>query len=179
MVKNLNQFSLDGKLNDHNKDEMIYMLWKECMPAEFYKLICLEKSFLYLNGKNIYFPRVAKIISEFIHENEKSCNKLRNNFCQFKNMFQFIYSNVYPEIYCSTKRRGFDLKSPFHLIFKTYKDKKKLEKTGKNPKDYTLGRNKSFAFEQKPVEIDIFNDQEEKEIKEKAEKRKRKRQKVV
>ena len=62
------------------------------------------------------------------------------------------------------QRRVFDLKSIFHLIFKTYKDKKKLEKTGKNPQDYTLEKNESFAFEQKPVEIDTFNDHKEKEF---------------
>ena len=110
---------------------------------------------------------MAEIISEFIHENEKNYNKLRNNLSQFKKIFQFIYSNVYPEIYCSTEVRGFGLIYTFHLIFKTSKDMKKLEKTGKNPQDGTLKRN------------DTFNDQEEKEIKEKVVKRKRKRQEVT
>ena len=31
VTKNLNPFSLDRKLDDKNKYEMIYMLWKECM----------------------------------------------------------------------------------------------------------------------------------------------------
>ena len=64
-------------------------------------------------------------------------------------------------------------------MFKIYKDKKKLENTGTNPQDYTLERNEQFAFEQKPVESDTFNDQEEKKINEKVEKRKRKRQEVA
>ena len=51
---------------------------------------------------------------------------LRNNLSQFKNIFQYVYSNVYPEIYSSTKRRGFDLKSTFYIVVKAYKDKKKL-----------------------------------------------------
>ena len=53
LVKSLNPFLLDRKLNDHNKHELIYMLWKECMPVEFYKFVCLEKNFLYL--KNVLF----------------------------------------------------------------------------------------------------------------------------
>ena len=122
---------------------------------------------------------MAEIISEFIHENEKNYNKLRNNLSQFKNIFQFIYANVYPDIYCLTERRDFDLKKTFHLIFKTYKHKKKLEKTGRNPQDYKPERNESFAFEQKPVETDTFNDQEEKEIKDNTEKIKVKQQEVV
>ena len=32
VTKNLNPFSLDRNLGDKNKHEMIYMLWKDCMP---------------------------------------------------------------------------------------------------------------------------------------------------
>ena len=35
ITKNLNRFQLDRKLNDSNKHEMIYMIWKECMPPAF------------------------------------------------------------------------------------------------------------------------------------------------
>ena len=54
VTKNLNPFSLDRKLSDENKHEMIYMLWKECMPEKFYKHICKENNFLYLNRKNVF-----------------------------------------------------------------------------------------------------------------------------
>ena len=40
LTKNLNTFFLNRKLADKTKHEMIYMLWKECMPAKFYKHIC-------------------------------------------------------------------------------------------------------------------------------------------
>ena len=53
------------------------------------------------------------------------------------------------------------------------------EQSGKNPKNYTIERNESFAFEQKPIEIDMFNDAEEKEINERVEKRKNKQQEVA
>ena len=114
---------------------MIYMLWKECIRAGFYNYVCLEENFLYLNGKNIPYPKVSEIIWKFIQNDEKNYNKLRNNLCQFKNIFQYVYSIVYPEVCCSSERRGFDLKSTFQLIFKTYKDKKKnLNKQEKNLK---------------------------------------------
>ena len=45
--KNLNPFSLDRKSADKNKHEMIYMLWKECMPQNFYK---------HLQRKNLSVP---------------------------------------------------------------------------------------------------------------------------
>ena len=34
-TKNLNPFSLDRKLADKNKHEMIYMLWREYIPSEY------------------------------------------------------------------------------------------------------------------------------------------------
>ena len=103
---------------------MIYMLWKECVPSDFYRLICREEYFLYLNSKNVLYPKVAEIVWKFIAEDDKNYNKLRNNVCQLKKIFHDIYAMVYPEIYCTTECRGFDLKSMFQLIFKTYKDKK-------------------------------------------------------
>ena len=54
VTKNLNPFSLDRKLNDENKHEMIYMPSKECMLENFYKHICKENNFLYLNRKNVF-----------------------------------------------------------------------------------------------------------------------------
>ena len=44
LTKNFNPFSLDRKLADKTKHEMIYMLWKECIPVKFYKHICKEKN---------------------------------------------------------------------------------------------------------------------------------------
>ena len=65
VTKNLNPFFLDRKLADKTKHEMIYMLWKECMPQKFYKHICKEKNLLYLNSKKVLQPKVLEIIREF------------------------------------------------------------------------------------------------------------------
>ena len=70
---------------------MIYMLWRECMPIEFYKFICEEKNFLYLNGKNILQPKVLQIIAEFIEADEKNYRLLQNNLSSYKNIFQNIF----------------------------------------------------------------------------------------
>ena len=35
ITKNLNPFSLDRELTDKSKHEMLYILWKECMPLKF------------------------------------------------------------------------------------------------------------------------------------------------
>ena len=102
---------------------MIYMLWRECMLIEFYKFICEQKKFMYLNGKNALQPKVFQIITKFIEADKKYYRLLQNNLSSYKNIFQYVSSNVYPKIHCSTEKRGFVLKSNFHIIFKTYKDK--------------------------------------------------------
>ena len=53
VTRKLNPFLLDRKLNSPNKHEVVYMLWKECMPPEFYKYICQDENFIYLNGNNV------------------------------------------------------------------------------------------------------------------------------
>ena len=180
MTKNLNPFSLDRKLADKNKYEMIYMLWKECMPSKYYRHICKEKNFLYLNSKNVLQPKVLEIIPDFLQEDESNYKELRSNLSSYKNIFQYVYSNVFPEIYCSTEKRSFDLKSNFHTIFKTYKDKKKLDSSlGKNPENYESIRNETNIYEQNPINIDDFNKIEEKKVKERVEKRKQKRRDVA
>ena len=120
VTKNLNPFSLDRKLAHKTKYEMVYMLWRECMPIEYYEFICEEKNFLYLNEKNVLQPSVLQIIAEFTEKDVKNYRSLQNNVSRYKNIFQYVYSNDYPEIYCSTKKRGFDLKRNFHIMFKTY-----------------------------------------------------------
>ena len=78
--------------------------------------------------------KVVEIISDFIREDENNYKELRNNLSSYESIFQYVYSNVFPEIYCPTKKRGFDLKSNFYITFKAYKDEKKLESTsGEKP----------------------------------------------
>ena len=81
---------------------MMYMLWKECIPIKFYKHICQEKNFLYLNGKKVLQLKVLEIISKSIDANEGNYRILQNNLSAYKNIFQYVYSNVFQEIYCST-----------------------------------------------------------------------------
>ena len=180
LTKNLDPFSLNRKLAHKTKHEMIYMLWKECMPCKFYRYICQEKKFLYLNGKNVLQPKVLEIISEFIDADEGNYRLLQNNLSSYKNIFQYVYSNVFPEIYCSTEKQCFDLKSNFHIMFKTCKDKKELETCmGKNPAKLESVRKETNIYEQKPINIDDFNESEEAEVKQLVENRKQKRHEVA
>ena len=59
----------------------------------------------------------------------------------------------------------------------TYKDKKKLGASlGKNLNDCEEIRNETYLYEQKPVKVDDFNENEKKQVKKQVEKRKQKRE---
>ena len=65
-------------------------------------------------------------------------------------------------------------------MFKTHKDKKKMELLSKKPQNYEKIRYDVLLFEQKQIKIDDdFNETEEKEIKECVEKRKLKMREVA
>ena len=70
LVKNLNPFSMNRKVSDKNKYEMIYMLWRECIPPKFYRYICEGNNFIYLNGKDVGQPGVLEIVGNFIDQSK-------------------------------------------------------------------------------------------------------------
>ena len=148
------------------------MLWKKCVSVDFHEFIFREKHFLYLNGKKYYVSKDCRNrLKIYWWKWKNNYNQLRDNLCQFKEISQCVYSIVYPEIYCTTERCAFDLKSAFQLVFKICKDKKMLEHLGNEPSNFTKERNEKFKFEQKPLEIDDFNNVKEQELNEKRQKK--------
>ena len=91
------------------------------------------KKFLYLNRKNVLQPKVTEIINEYLNEDTGNYNEMKNNLSQCKNIFDCVYSNIFPEIYFSMERRRFHLKSSFQTMFKTCKDKIKRKCSVKKP----------------------------------------------
>ena len=102
---------------------------------------------------------------------------LQTNLANYKDIFQYVYSHVFPEIYSTSEKRGFDLKSNFHIMFKTYRDKMimRQQSLAKQPANYVVEQQQQqerFEFEQKPIKkFDEFSDGEEEEFKKRAEKR--------
>ena len=171
LVKNLNPFSLQRKISDKLKQEMVYMLWRERIPHEFYRHICEEKYFVYLNGRDVGQPGALEIVGNFIDQGKKNLRMLQEHLTRYKDIYQYVYSHVFPEVYTSSEKRGFDLKSNFHIIFKAYRDKitMKQQQPTKQPTNYLIQNNEKFEFEQKPIRnFDEFSNTQEKELKNKA-----------
>ena len=123
LVKNLNPFSLRRKVTVKTKHEIVYMLWRECIPSEFYRYICKEKDFIYLNGRDVGQPGALEIVGGFINLGKENLRMLQEHLARYKDIYQYVYSHVFPEVYTTSEKRGFDLKSNFHILFKAYRDK--------------------------------------------------------
>ena len=151
LVKNLNPFSLTRKITDKTKHEMVYMLWKECIPSEFYKYICEEKFFIYRNGRNVNQSHVLEIVGHFIDQGKQNLRILQEHLARYKDIYQYIYSHIFPEIYTSSEKRGFDIKSNFQILFKAYRDKQLIrqQSSAKTPVNFETKTNTTFKFEQK------------------------------
>ena len=72
LIKNLNPFSLSRKVTDKTKHEMVYMLWRECIPSKFYRHICEEKFFIYLSGQDVGHPCVLEIVGGLINQGKEN-----------------------------------------------------------------------------------------------------------
>ena len=67
-----------------------------------------------------------------------------------------------------SEKRGIDLKSNFHILFKTYKDKQILRQhqLAKQPINYVTEYEETNEFDQKPlIRFNEFTDEEEREMK--------------
>ena len=173
LVKNLNPFPLSRKVTDKTKHDVVYMLWRECIPSEFYRYICEEKNFIYLNGRDVGQPGVLEIVRGFTDQGKQNLRMLQEHLARFKDIFQFVYSHVFLEVYTTSEKRGFDLKSNFHILLKAYRDKMMMRQhsLAKNSANYKQ-QNETCEFEQKPIKnFDQFSNNEEQEVKEWAEKR--------
>ena len=118
---------------------------------------------------------MLKIVGNFIDKSKQNLPMLQENLTRFKDIFQYVYSNVFPEVYTVTEERGFDLKSNFHILFKTYRGKMimRQQMTAKNPANYENKHKETCKFKQKLItNFNEFNDIKEQELKQKAEKRK-------
>ena len=124
LTKNPNPFSLERKIADAKYCEIIYIFWEECVEKTFYRHICERDNFLYLNGENVLYPRLAEVIMDYVNEDPASIIKLRR--CLQK-IVQFIYSRCYPEIYLLIDKHGIEIKGEILLAFKPWKDKKKFQ----------------------------------------------------
>ena len=144
--------------------------------VEFYRYICEDDNFKYLNGRDVRQQGVLEIVGKFIDQSKDHLRLLQTSLAHYKDIYQYVYSHKFPDIYLTSEKRGIDLRSNFHIIFKAYQDKLMMrqQQLAKQPINYAVNqKQEQCEFEQKPMKnFGEFSDGEEEEFKERAEKRK-------
>ena len=171
---------MERKIFDVKDREMINMFWEDANEPSFYKHIYQQENFLYLNGKNVIYPRVTEIVMNYIEADNKNFDKLKRKLIESKKIFQFVYSSVYPEVYSFVEKRGVDMRNNFHLKFKEWKDRKKLSqksvegyfsKAQNSPPPAGAIQKKLVSDEDFEEEKKIAEEQKQKEMEEKKQKK--------
>ena len=68
LTKTINPFSLERKITDVKNRDIVYMFWEECIEKSFYKHICENENFMYLNGKNILYIKIAQMVLDYLNK---------------------------------------------------------------------------------------------------------------
>ena len=83
---------------------MVYMLWRECIPFEFYRYICQDENFNYLNGRDVNQSGALEIVGSFIDQKKDNLRLLQANLANYKDIYEYVYAHVFPEIYSTTEK---------------------------------------------------------------------------
>ena len=71
---------------------------------------------------------------------------LQEHLARYKDIYQYVYSHVLPEVYTTSEKPGFDLKSNFPILFKTYHDKQMI-------RQQSLAKNQGNYENEQPKEM--------------------------
>ena len=66
---------------------MISIFWEGCNKPYFYKHTCQPDNFLYFNGKNVSYPRVADFVVNYIDASENNFGKLKRKLIKNQKFF--------------------------------------------------------------------------------------------
>ena len=66
---------------------MVYMLWREYIPTEFYRYICQDESSKYLNSRAVSQPGVLEIVGMFIDQHKDNLHLLQKNLENYMDIF--------------------------------------------------------------------------------------------
>ena len=118
MTMDLKPFFLKMTYGDENDIEMIKMLWEDCLPKSY--LLYLFIYFELINSEKSNFKTIKNLVQQYMRSSE-NCQHLINSFQRYHDIYQYIYSHVFPKTY--SKKAGFSKQVQFRQHFNSWKQK--------------------------------------------------------
>ena len=94
----LNSFYLERKFDDATNRGKVETLWTCFIPNEFYFYIFQGENYQLLNKITLKYNVANKIVYDYV--DQYGINSLTTFFKQYANVYQFIYSTLFPKYFC-------------------------------------------------------------------------------
>ena len=102
---------------------MIRFIWEKCVPFELASEIYKTPNYQILADPRLTFHKANQIIINWLRDFNKKDELQKTIAANFK-LIHYIYSSLYPKIYCKTNQFGIRNKSEFDLAFTIFKVEK-------------------------------------------------------
>ena len=119
---NLNPFYLERKFDDAADRDKVETLWTCFIPNEFYFYICKGENYQLLNKITLKYNVANKIVCDYVNQN--GINSLTNFFKQYANVYQFVYSTLFPKYLCRIDNNAIQSRCVFETAFVNFKARK-------------------------------------------------------
>ena len=97
-------------------------LWTCFIPNEFYFYICQGENYQSLNKITLKYNMANKIVCDYV--NQYGIKSLRTFFKQYANVYQFVYSTLFPKYFCRIDNDAIQSRCIFETAFVNFKAQK-------------------------------------------------------
>ena len=113
---------------ERNSQEIMYMLWEDCVPISFFRSIYHLENFIYLNGNNVLYPKTEEIVLKHVTETQNNYNKMQSFFEKHHKVFQYVCATLFLKFNTRNNPRGINMRGNFVLNFKEWPDLRKKKR---------------------------------------------------
>ena len=118
----LNLFYLEQKFGNAADREKVQTLWTCFIPNEFYFYISQGENYQLLNKITLKYNTANKIVCDYV--NQYGINSQTTFFKQYANVYQFIYSTLFPKYFCRIDNDAIQSRCVFDTAFVNFKAQK-------------------------------------------------------
>ena len=103
--------------DDEYGREYVRMLWTYLAPNEFYIFICKHENFNDLNKLSRKYQNASETVNDFIVENNEHFSRLKKYFKRNAQVYQYIYTTLFPKYFCRVDDYGVKSKVAFDIAY--------------------------------------------------------------
>ena len=118
----LNLFYQERKFDDATDRDKIETLWTCFIPNKFYFYICERENYQLLNKITLKYNTANKIVCDYV--NQYKINSPMTFFKQYTNVYQFVYSTLFPKYFCRIDNDAIQSRCFLETAFVNFKAQK-------------------------------------------------------